>query len=87
MYSDENYTTGLTSLINLLKSIGLPPLGFYTDSSTNGLNPNLSSILARIKKYVNINYLFTISVKPQLENRTLNEIILAKPQNLKLFQL
>lgn len=83
MYSDENYTTGLTSLIKLLKNIGLPPLGFHTDNSTNR---NLSSILARIKKHANINYLFTINIKPNQQNRNINEIYLSKPQNLKLFQ-
>lgn len=81
-YLDKMDVFGSTSLFELLDKIGLPHLGFNTNhSEENKTYPNLTSILARVKKYVKIGYLFEISIKADLNNDIINRIWISQPNN------
>lgn len=74
---------GLGPLIKILDQIGLPRLGFTTKNSSKKYS-NLSSTLARIKKNLNLDYLFATSIEPDPKNRTINRIALSKPRDSNL---
>lgn len=74
---------GMKSLLKLLDKIGLPHLGVNTNCSTN--SSDLTLILAGVKKYLNLDYLFTISVEPDFGNETINRITLKRPRHTDIF--
>lgn len=78
-------TAGLKSLVQHIDTIGLPYLGITSKNSHRKKDSNLSSILAGIKKHLNLNYLFTTSVEADPKNSTINRIYLAKPKDLNVF--
>lgn len=82
-YSDKIDASGPTSLFELLDKIGLPHLGFHLNNSEDNTAyyTNLTPILAGIKKYVNIDYLFQISVEADSNNKTINRITFSKPSD------
>lgn len=73
---------GLKPMIEILKKIGLPPLGFPFKYSRR---IDYSTILANVKKYLNLDYLFLMSVEPDPKNSTVNKIYLSKPRNNNIF--
>lgn len=79
---------GIQTLVKLLNSMGLPTLIGYSDNnSTKNNEQNLSSILANIKKKINLNYFFSTSVGIDNKNLTINRISLAKPDELDIFTM
>lgn len=82
---DEMDAAGLNSLLKLLDQIGLPHLGVTPKSSSNKKDLNLSTILAGVKKYVNVDFLFTTSVDTDPKNRTNNRITLSKPRDTNMY--
>lgn len=71
---------GLLPLLKILDQVGLPYLGFWPKKSKKK-SSDLSSTLANIKKYLNLEYLFTTTVEPDPKNRTINRIALSKPND------
>ncbi|VVC39609.1 Hypothetical protein CINCED_3A013094 [Cinara cedri] len=82
MATDEIDAAGLKPMINILTEIGLPHLGIPIKHSKKN---SLSSILAKVKKYLNLDYLFSTTIDPDTKNRTLNNISLSKPRNINIF--
>lgn len=76
---------GLKSLVQLIDTIGLPYLGITSKNSHRKKDSSLSSMLAGIKKRLNINYLFATSVEADPKNSTVNRLYLAKPRDLNVF--
>lgn len=77
---------GLKSLVQLIDTIGLPYLGITSKNSHRKKDStSLSSILAGIKKRLNMNYLFAMSVEADPKNSTINRLYLAKPRDLNVF--
>lgn len=75
-------TAGLEPMLNILNQIGLPHLGVPTKYSRA---KSFSSILANVKKHLNLDNLFMTSVEPDPKNRTLNKIYLGKPSGNIVF--
>lgn len=69
--------SGLKSLMEVLDQIGLPRVGFNTKNSTKPFD--LTSILANIKKHLNMDHLFSTEVFPDKKNQTINRIFITKP--------
>lgn len=76
-------TVGLKYLVQTLEKIGLP--GFTTKRSSRLKASSLSSILAKLKKHINLDYLFITNVEAETKNRTINRISLGKPRDLNIF--
>lgn len=76
---------GLKPLFDILDTVGLPYIGIATKSPYKPKNTSLSSILAGLKKYLNLNYLFMSSVEADPKNSTNNRIYLGKPRDANVF--
>lgn len=74
---EKNY--GLSNLTDLLEEIGIPSSVIYSNSNDSA-SINMSMVLIGMKKYVNIDYFFSVSVGTTYKNRSLNQIYLSKPQ-------
>lgn len=85
MATDEMDVAGLKQLFQMLDIIGLPHLGVTFKDTDKKKNFNLSSILASIKKHLNLNYLFMINVEADRKNSTKNLIYLGKPKERNWF--
>lgn len=75
---------GLDPLFKMLDQVGLPHFGFNIKNSKKR-DSNLSILYANIKKYLNIDFLFSVSVDTDTKNRTINRISLSKPKELNIF--
>jgi len=76
---------GLKQLFHILDIIGLPHLGLTYKNTNRKKDVNLSSILAGVKKHLNLNYLFASDVEADRKNSTNNRIFLGKPKEVNLF--
>ncbi|XP_050432624.1 neprilysin-11 isoform X2 [Adelges cooleyi] len=76
MATDEMDAKGLKPLIAILDKIELPRVGIISKKKNN---VTTSGLLARAKRYLNMNFLFYMSVEPDPKNRTINRITLSKP--------
>jgi len=74
-------TDGIKQLLHILDKIGLSDKGLSSKIKA----PSFSAILARLKKYINLDYLFTTNVEPDTKNRSINRISLAKPKDINIF--
>jgi len=74
-------TDGIKQLVQILDKIGLPYMGLSTKIKA----PNFSSILARLKKQINLDYLFVTNVEADTKNRSANRISLGKPRDTNIF--
>jgi len=72
---------GIKQLIQILEKIGLP----YMGHSTRMKSSSLSSILAKLKKQINLDFLFVTTVEADTKNRTINRISLGKPRDINIF--
>lgn len=72
---DKTNTYIIGQLVQILDKIGL---SFKVITNRQEAS-NLSSILAKLKKQINSDYLFTTNVIPDSKNRTVNRISLFKP--------
>lgn len=83
---DEMDQIGLNELVQILDNIGLPILFDQTPKDpTINIDLNISSILANIKKHINVDYLFQTNIENDPKNRTNNRITLRKPLASDLF--
>ncbi|XP_022176704.1 neprilysin-11-like [Myzus persicae] len=73
--TDKTNTYIIGQLVQILDKIGL---SFKVITNRQEAS-NLSSILAKLKKQINSDYLFTTNVIPDSKNRTVNRISLFKP--------
>jgi len=78
-----NTAHGIKQLIQILDKIGLTCMVISNRQDAS----NLSSILARLKKNINLDYLFAANVKPDTKNRSTNRISLGKPSGINKFRL
>ncbi|XP_025196930.1 membrane metallo-endopeptidase-like 1 isoform X2 [Melanaphis sacchari] len=81
MATDEMNKNGINKLVQILDQIGLPHMGLYTKIKS----PSLSPILAKLKKYINLDFLFVTNVDSDTKNRTTNRISLSKPRDINIF--
>jgi predicted metalloendopeptidase len=81
MATDKMNTDGIKQLVQILDKIGLPYMGLSTKIKA----PNFSSILARLKKQINLDYLFVTNVEADTKNRSANRISLGKPRDTNIF--
>ncbi|XP_060854532.1 endothelin-converting enzyme homolog isoform X5 [Rhopalosiphum padi] len=81
MATDEMNAVGIKQLIQILEKIGLP----YMGHSTRMKSSSLSSILAKLKKQINLDFLFVTTVEADTKNRTINRISLGKPRDINIF--
>jgi len=78
-------TVGIKQLVQILDKIGLPYMGLTTKRSSKMKASSFSSILARLKKHINLDFLFITSVEADTKNRTANRISLGKPRDINIF--
>ncbi|XP_022176698.1 membrane metallo-endopeptidase-like 1 isoform X3 [Myzus persicae] len=71
----------IKQLIQILETSGLP----FNVIINRKKASNISSILARLKKRMNLDYLFMVNVQSDTKNRTLNRITLSKPSATDVF--
>ncbi|XP_022173796.1 neprilysin-2-like, partial [Myzus persicae] len=71
----------MKQLIQILDTSGLP----FNVIINRQKASNISSILARLKKRMNLDYLFMVNVQSDTKNRTLNRITLSKPSATDVF--
>lgn len=77
-------TLGLGPMMKVLDQIGLTETGFcYRNNSK--INLDLTSILANVKKYLNMDHFFTTGVYPDTKNETVNRIFVTRPTNSFIF--
>lgn len=81
MATDEMNTVGIKQLVQILDQIGLPYMGL----STRVKSSSFSSILAKLKKIINLDFLFVTNVEADMKNRTANRISLGKPRDINIF--
>jgi len=74
-------TVGIKQLVQILDQIGLPYMGL----STRVKSSSFSSILAKLKKIINLDFLFVTNVEADMKNRTANRISLGKPKDINIF--
>jgi len=74
-------TVGIKQLVQILDQIGLPYMGL----STRVKSSSFSSILAKLKKIINLDFLFVTNVEADMKNRTANRISLGKPRDINIF--
>lgn len=77
----------LDDLVEILDKIGLPILGIPFKSAGKKRELNLSSILAGTKKYISLDYLFTLDIETDSKNRSVNQITISKPRGTSLFPM
>jgi len=80
-YLDKTDTDGIKQLIEILDKIGLSDTGLSTKIKSS----SFSAMLARLKKLINLDYLFTTNVEPDTKNRSTNRISLSKPKDTNIF--
>ncbi|KAL4122253.1 hypothetical protein QTP88_014620 [Uroleucon formosanum] len=81
METDKMNTDGIKQLVHILDKIGLSDTGLSTKIKAQ----SFSAMLARLKKYINLDYFFTTNVEPDTKNRSINRISLAKPKDTNIF--
>ncbi|XP_060862387.1 neprilysin-1-like isoform X2 [Metopolophium dirhodum] len=81
MATDKTNTDGIKQLVQILDKIGLSDTGLSTKIKSS----SFSAMLARLKKSINLDYLFTTNVEPDTKNRTDNRISLSKPKDTNIF--
>lgn len=74
-------TIGIKQLVQILDEIGLPYMGLSTRMKPS----SFSSILAKLKKIINLDFLFVTNVEADMKNRTANRISLGKPRDINIF--
>lgn len=72
-------TDGIKQLVQILDKIGLPYMGLSSRTKS------ISAILARLKKQINLDYLFVTNVEADTKNRSTNRISLGKPRDTNIF--
>lgn len=78
---DKMNTDGIKQLVQILDKIGLPYMGLSYEIKTS----SFSAILARLKKQINLDYLFVTNVEADTKNRSTNRISLGKPRDTNIF--
>ncbi|KAL5244166.1 hypothetical protein ACI65C_011576 [Semiaphis heraclei] len=81
MATDKMNTDGIKQLVQILDKIGLPYMGLSYEIKTS----SFSAILARLKKQINLDYLFVTNVEADTKNRSTNRISLGKPRDTNIF--
>ncbi|XP_022173800.1 endothelin-converting enzyme homolog isoform X2 [Myzus persicae] len=79
MATDKMNTDGIKQLVQILDKIGLPYMGLSSRTKS------ISAILARLKKQINLDYLFVTNVEADTKNRSTNRISLGKPRDTNIF--